>query len=192
MGYRRAGLSNNKLDTFFAHSFRVFSRLKMLWSRRWFRIVAEVLLLLTVLFALRFYTQRDMISGSVPLLQGQMLDGGNYRFPPVPHKPILVHFWASWCPVCRLEEDAVQAISEDHPVITIAMQSGDSEEVKGFMREHGLSFPVLNDPDGVLAGRFGVKAVPSSFVIDADNQIAFRETGYTTEWGLRLRLWLAE
>jgi len=50
---------------------------------------------------------------------------------------------------------------------------------------------VLNDPDGVIATRWGVRAVPASFIVDGAGQIRFVEIGYTTGIGLRLRLWLA-
>jgi alkyl hydroperoxide reductase subunit AhpC len=72
------------------------------------------------------------------------------------------------------------------------MQSGEAEEVISYMQQEKLQFPVINDPDGIVAQRFGVRAVPSSFVIDENNNIMFRETGFTTETGLRLRLWLAK
>ena len=43
-----------------------------------------------------------------------------------------------------------------------------------------------------MARRYGVGGVPASFILDADGRIAFHERGYTTQWGLRLRLWLAK
>lgn len=72
------------------------------------------------------------------------------------------------------------------------MQSGEAEEVIAYLRQENLQFPVINDPEGMLAQRFGVRAVPSSFIIDRNNNIVFRETGFTTGIGLRLRLWLAK
>jgi len=133
-----------------------------------------------------------MISGPAPELQANLLNDGAYALLTDKRRPLLVHFWASWCPICKLEQGSIQSISEDHAVITVAMQSGEAEEVIAYMREEKLKFPVINDPDGVLARRFGVRAVPSSFVIDENNNILFRETGFTTETGLRLRLWLAK
>ncbi|MGE0082668.1 MAG: protein disulfide oxidoreductase, partial [Thiohalomonadaceae bacterium] len=43
-----------------------------------------------------------------------------------------------------------------------------------------------------LAARYGVRAVPTTFIIDGAGRIRFREVGYTTGPGLRLRLWLAD
>jgi thiol-disulfide isomerase/thioredoxin len=135
---------------------------------------------------------RDMVSGTVPEFQGNLLNGESYALLADKRRPLLIHFWASWCPVCELEQGSIQSISDDHAVITIAMQSGEAEEVIAYMQQEKLQFPVINDPDGIVAQRFGVRAVPSSFVIDENNNIMFRETGFTTETGLRLRLWLAK
>ena len=136
--------------------------------------------------------QRGMISGPVPEFQGDLLNGETYALLADRRRPLLLHFWASWCPVCKFGQENIQAISEDHAVITIAMQSGEAEEVLAYMRQERLVFPVINDPDGLLARQFGVRAVPSSFIINEHNKIVFRETGFTTEIGLRWRLWLAK
>jgi hypothetical protein len=50
---------------------------------------------------------------------------------------------------------------------------------------------VIVDARGQLAKRFGVRSVPTTFVIDADSAIRHVEIGYTTERGLTLRMWLA-
>ena len=168
------------------------NKLRQLWQFRWFRIVVEALLIILVLFAVRAWMQRDMVNGTVPEFQGNLLNDEAYALRGDKRRPLLIHFWASWCPVCELEQDSIQSISEDHAVITIAMQSGEAGEVIAYMQQEKLQFPVINDPEGILAQRFGVRAVPSSFVIDENNNIVFRETGFTTETGLRLRLWLAK
>jgi thiol-disulfide isomerase/thioredoxin len=102
-----------------------------------------------------------------------------------------VHFWATWCPSCRLEHGTIQRLSQEHPVVTVAMQSGDAADVAAYLQERGLSFPVRLDERGEAAARWGVRGVPTTFVVDADGQIRFVTTGFTTDVGLRLRLWLA-
>lgn len=164
---------------------------KRLWARRGFRTAVQLVILFLILIGVRAWTQRDLVGGTIPPLQGRLLDGSEYRLGTNRTQPVLLHFWASWCPVCELEEDTINALHQDYPVITVAMQSGTAGEVRAFMQAHGLNFAVINDSDGALARRFGVRAVPTSFIIDVSNQIVFRETGYTTSAGLRLRLWLA-
>ena len=90
-----------------------------------------------------------------------------------------------------MEEDAVDAIAEDHQVITIAMQSGSADDVWNYMIKKGLSFPVLNDADGSLAHAYGVKGVPSTFIVNPQGEIEFTEVGWSTGPGLRAKLWLA-
>ncbi|MBI3478797.1 MAG: redoxin domain-containing protein [Nitrosomonadales bacterium] len=159
---------------------------------RWRGVALNVLLFIAMVAGIRAWQQRDMVSGAAPVLQGMTLSGQIYQLPAHPEQPVLVHFWASWCSICRLEQGAIDAIAQDHPnVITVAMQSGTQEEVARHMQEQGLAFPVVNDPDGRIASLWGVHAVPASFIVDTDGKARFVEVGYTTEAGIRLRLWWA-
>lgn len=158
---------------------------------KWGRRAVELALIVALLLGLRAWQQRDLATGAAPELEGYLLDGTPVSLAEMRGAPVLVHFWAVWCPVCALEEDAVSAIARDHQVITVAMQSGDSGEVAAYLKENGLDFPVLNDPDGLYANRWGVSAVPASFVLDGEGRIRFTEVGYSTGIGLRVRLWMA-
>lgn len=161
-------------------------------AAKWRGYAGNVLLLVILVAGIRAWQQRDMISGPAPALQGLTLAGRPYKLPAHPGKPVLVHFWATWCPICRAEQGAIAAIARDHAnVITVAMQSGSAEEVLRHMREQEIDFPVVNDSDGMLSSAWGVHAVPASFIIAPDGRISFVEVGYTTGIGLRLRLWLA-
>jgi thiol-disulfide isomerase/thioredoxin len=161
-------------------------------ARKWRGYAINVLIIVMLVTGIRWWQQRDMASGMAPALRGETLAGQPYELPAHPGKPVLVQFWATWCPICRAEQSSISAIAKDHAnVITVAMQSGGTEEVSRHMREQGLDFPVLNDPDGRLSGAWGVHAVPASFIISPDGRIRFVEVGYTTGIGLRLRLWLA-
>lgn len=135
--------------------------------------------------------QRDIVSGTAPDINAPMLNGQYFNLYQNKTRPILVHFWASWCPVCKLEQSNIQNISEDYEVITIAMQSGHDAEVKQFMNDEKLSFNVINDEFRIISQKYNIKGVPVSFIVDKDNKIDFVEVGYTTEWGLKLRLWWA-
>jgi hypothetical protein len=59
------------------------------------------------------------------------------------------------------------------------------------MQENDLQFPVMLDESGQLASQFGLKGVPASFILSPGGEIIFVETGYTTELGLRVRMWLS-
>lgn len=160
--------------------------------KKWRGYAINALLFIVVIAGIRMWQQRDMVSGAASVLQGSTLAGMAYQLPAHPEHPVLVHFWASWCPICKAEQSAINEIArDDSSVITVAMQSGKPEEVVKHMQEQGLSFSVVNDPDGLISNAWGVHAVPASFVISTDGKIRFVEVGYTTGIGLRLRLWLA-
>ena len=161
-------------------------------AAKWRGYAASGLVFVIIIVGMRLWQQRDMPDGPSPVLQGVTLAGQLYTLPAHPEKPVLVHFWATWCPVCRAEEDSIAAIAQDHPnTITIAMQSGSSAEITRYMQEQKINFPVVNDTDGMLSRTWGVRGVPTSFIIAPDGQIRFVEIGYTTGLGLRFRLWLA-
>lgn len=156
---------------------------------RWRRGALEAMLLIAIVLAIGQWRKMDLATGPAPSLIGYDLDGKLVRLEPMHDGPVLVHFWATWCPVCRAQDDAIDAIARDHRVVTVAMQSGGEDAIEAYLSDHGLSFPTLADPDASLARAWGVKAVPASFVVGRDDQIHFREVGFTTSWGLRLRLW---
>lgn len=119
-------------------------------------------------------------------LGGEPLSPAAYR-----GQPVLVHFWATWCPICDFVDTSVESVSADYPVITVALQSGSRDQVARHLDDKGLSFPVVNDPSGAIADAYGVTGVPTSFVLDGEGGIRFVSVGYTSEVGLRARLWLA-
>ena len=155
------------------------------------RILLNVLVFVLVLLSVRAYLQKDTVAGLAPAISGQLLNGKEVSLAQYRGEPLLLHFWASWCGICRLEEDGIDALSKDYPVLSVAMQSGSGEEVSAYMQKQGLEFPVLNDPGGDIASGYGVSGVPASFILDGQGAIRFVEVGYTTSLGLRLRLWLA-
>jgi len=159
---------------------------------KWRGYAINILLFVILVAGIRAWQQRDMVSGPAPALRGVTLSGQTYRLSTHPAQPVLVHFWATWCSICRVEQGAIDAIAHENPnVITVAMQSGKPEEVVRHMREQGLGFPVVNDPEGNIAGAWVVHAVPASFIVGTDGKIRFVEVGYTTWIGIRLRLWWA-
>lgn len=160
-------------------------------NKKYTRWVIELVIIFIVLSAVRYWMQRDIISGIAPNINAVMLTGKRFDLYQEKKRPILLHFWATWCPVCKLEQSNIENISNDYSVITVAMQSGNDQELIQFLRDEKLSFKVINDESGVLSKRYNIKGVPVSFIINKNNNIEFVEVGYTTELGLRMRMWWA-
>jgi thiol-disulfide isomerase/thioredoxin len=158
---------------------------------RWQRWAVELLILLLIVGVVQWWQSRGVVSGAAPQLAGELINGGHVDLHAGLDRPVLVHFWADWCPICRLEQGSIQALSQDYRVITVATTSGSADEVRAFMRQQGLGFPVLLDEEGTMAREWGVQGVPASFVIDPAGRVAHATVGYTSGIGLRVRLWLA-
>ena len=159
--------------------------------RGWLNWLRDILILLLLLAAFQWWQTRDLTGAPAPPLSGLLTDGRSVDLRDYRGQPVLVHFWAEWCPICRAEEGSLDALARDYPVLTVATQSGDAAAVAEYLRRQGLSFKTLVDESGKLAGRWGIRGVPSSYVIDAEGRIGAASVGYTTGIGLRLRLWWA-
>lgn len=157
--------------------------------RRWLGHLAWVLLFVAIYSGVRLYQQRTLVEGPAPTLRAALLEGETFDLAAARETPVLVYFWATWCPVCRLEQGSIEAVARDHRVVAIALQSGEPATVRKYLAEHGLRVPVINDSDGRIAHAWGVRATPTLFFVDRHGLIRFRETGFTSETGIRLRLW---
>jgi thiol-disulfide isomerase/thioredoxin len=152
--------------------------------------------LIVLIFAgVQWIKAMPLVRGAAPALDAPLIGGASSQGPVdlagLRGQPVLVHFWATWCSVCRLGEDAIDRIAADHRVIGVALASGDAPSLQRYLDGQGLGYPNIADPDGEIADRWGVTGVPTSFVIDGSGAIRFARVGYTTGWGLRARLWLA-
>ncbi|MCO6411661.1 MAG: protein disulfide oxidoreductase [Thiogranum sp.] len=157
--------------------------------RRVLRWLLQGSILIGVYLALHAWQTRGLASGPAPEFQGRLLDGNQVSLSQFRGRPVLLQFWATWCPVCKLELAGIDRIAQDHAVLSVALDDGTDDALRQWMTNRSVAFPVVPDPAGEIAARFGVRGVPTSLVIDAAGRIRFVEVGYTTETGLRLRLW---
>ncbi|MBN2647648.1 MAG: protein disulfide oxidoreductase [Thiotrichales bacterium] len=167
---------------------------KKLWQKGWVQNLLTVLVFVAVYLALRPYMQGDVIQGQAPILKLQSLSGQTIDLQAMnaTGEPVLVHIWATWCPICTFSRDGIENLAADYPVISIATQSGDDEQLLAYAKEHGMNPAlIVNDLDGAIAKQFGAKGVPADFVIAPNGQIEFVEVGLSSSIGLRLRLWWA-
>jgi len=158
-------------------------------KKRWLRWLLEAALLTGIIFAVHLYQTRNTLSGEAPGFSARLLDGSAVSLHDFRGQPLLLQFWATWCPVCSMEQGSIDAIARDYAVLSVALDEAAADEIRDWMAEKGVSYAVIRDPSGQISGQFGVQGVPTSMILDADGNIRFVEVGYTTELGLRLRLW---
>lgn len=156
--------------------------------------IKEILIAMLLLFIftniISYVRKPSLSSTQLPRLEVRLLDGSSYSLQK--GKPLLLHFWATWCPTCKLEASNIEHISKTYKVLSIAVNSGEKAKVEAYMKERDLHFNVVNDAEGRLAKQFHVTAFPTTFIYDAKGELRFSEVGYTSTAGLLARLHLIE
>ncbi|WP_145590122.1 protein disulfide oxidoreductase [Yersinia aleksiciae] len=106
-------------------------------------------------------------------------------------KPLLIYFWATWCGVCKFTSPSVnQLVQEGENVLTVALRSGDASQIERWLSKKGYQLPVVNDPTGQLSAQWQVSVTPT-LVILYQGKMVQHTSGWTSYWGMKLRLWLA-
>lgn len=153
--------------------------------------LVAILLLTFISLALDYWRSRDMPTGNVPPLVAQTIQGETIDlFALSHHKPVMVYFWATWCPACKFVSPTIDWMSDRYEVVTIATSSGDNRVLKGYMQQNGYTFRVINDHRGELSREWGISATPSVVFIK-DGDITAITTGISTPPGLWLRMLLS-
>ncbi|MDX8414153.1 MAG: TlpA disulfide reductase family protein [Mariprofundales bacterium] len=93
-------------------------------------------------------------------------------------KPLILHFWASWCPPCRTEMPQLNAWKQQHPDAQLIVVSLDGNQADAllFLRQNHISFPAWIT-DSQQAMRMGVRGLPATILIDGDGNIQQRMIG---------------
>lgn len=151
----------------------------------------QLLIVILLLLAFEAVMTRESLGMLAPEIDSVTIAEQHFSLKKFDGKPAVVHFWATWCPVCEVEQGMINSLSKDIPMITVAMQSGTPDKVRDYLKQQGVSYAVVNDERSWLAEQYKVKAVPASFILDGEGRVRFATRGYTTGWGIRVRLWLA-
>lgn len=126
----------------------------------------------------------------------ERLGAGTLRLSDLQGSPVVINFWASWCPPCRREMPELVAAYDRHRdqglvIVGINLQEP-NDLVQGFADDFGITFPLVIDRDGEVADawRLGgpIQGLPTSYFIDADGVVQDLFYGPLTEEFLEERL----
>jgi thiol-disulfide isomerase/thioredoxin len=112
-----------------------------------------------------------------PDFQLETFGGENYTLSELRGKPILINFWASWCPPCRSEMPAIQNVYDefrDQGFEVLAVNSTHQDNLGDaitFAQIHKLSFPILLDRNGSVGDLFEIRSLPTTFFVDRQGTI---------------------
>ena len=108
-------------------------------------------------------------------------DGKPIKLSDMKGTPVVLNFWASWCPPCKAEMPEFDEIAKEYAgkVVFMMVDLTDGvqetqEEAQAFIDSMGYTFPVYFDLDGEAAYEYGIQSIPTTFFIDANgNLIAY-------------------
>ncbi len=130
-----------------------------------------------------------LVHYAAPVLSLSDLAGTAHALADYRGQVVLVNLWATWCPPCQAEMPVLQKYYEKHRqdgFTVLAIEDGEpASEVRTFVRQYGLTFPVLLDPSHAATDQaFKTPNLPSSYVISRDGQVRLAWYGAISEANL--------
>lgn len=149
------------------------------------RLVSPTTLLLSLVLLLSPLLAAAEHPGQLgqPLIpfKGTTLDGKSYDLQAsIGSKPVMLVFWASWCPTCRSEIPKINQLAakfQNRGMEFIAVNVGynDSiERAQSFVQKTGMSYPAYFDGSGNIAEQYGLQGVPTIIIADKHGIVRFR------------------
>jgi len=154
-----------------------------------FRIVSQSLLLIVVFIGIQVWQSLGVIKGQAPIILDQSLEGNEIDLRQYQSKPVVIYFWAEWCPICKYETPVINELAKNYQVISVATFAENKQGIMQYLKDESIDMPVIYDENDEWARLYNVNAVPASFIIDEKGNVRFVEKGFTSSIGLRLRLW---
>lgn len=151
----------------------------------------QIILLMVMIWGVDLWMTRNTVHATPPTINRLTISGEQFSTDSFKGQASLIHFWGTWCPICNIEQGTIDNMGENYPLVTVAMQSGSDDEINEYLSDKGVSYRVINDNSGAISEQYGVKSVPTTFVLDREGNIKFVTQGYSSELGLRFKLWLA-
>lgn len=162
-------------------------------SRRLFIVGAAAVALLVAVVILDA-TGRDTIvetDESLPSAEFALFEGGTGSFDEYRGSPLVINFWASWCPACVNELPEFQAVHErlGDEVAFLGLANADRRSAaEALAAEVGLTYTLGDDPDGAIFRSLDLIAMPSTLFVSADGTIEEVFAGQLTEEALVERI----
>lgn len=162
--------------------------------RRLLREMIWLTVLLAVgVVAVKWWNARDLLPANgveiQPFLMRDM-DGTGKSITDFRGKTVLLHFWAPWCGVCKMEVGRLNALNADLPdgaaLVAVALDST-ADDVAAFIKTHDVEYPVYLADDRV-GKQLQIRQFPTTYALNRQGRIVARDAGWSPTWNFRRML----
>ena len=131
------------------------------------------------------------VGEAAPALVATELDNTSFDLSAFHGKVVIVNFWATWCPPCRLEMPDLDIISthfQPQGLVILSITDESGLTVTPFITQMGYHPQVLFDSDGKVHRLFHVNGIPKNFVFDRDGKLVAQSIDQCTQHQLLMML----
>ena len=124
-----------------------------------------------------------VVAGTVaPEFELPGIDGKTHKLSEYRGKVVFLNFWATWCKPCEEEIPSMQKLHENlkgfpFEIVAVSVDKEGPEVVEPFLKNYGVTFPVLQDRKGRTKELYKTTGVPETFIIDQNGVIAEKVWG---------------
>jgi thiol-disulfide isomerase/thioredoxin len=131
------------------------------------------------------------VGDTAPDFEYTLSDGTAHRLSELRGKRVLLNFWATWCEPCRAEMPDLQRAANDYGDSVVILGVNKLEPVAvipPFADELQIRFPLIVNTKGDIANRYAARNIPTSFFINTDGTVGFRQIGVMNYGFMKLHL----
>lgn len=146
--------------------------------------------LFSTLSVIKVPPAKDPIRINLEDLNGKSISISDFK-----DKIVFLNFWTTWCPTCRIEMPSMEKLhqklkNKDFAMVTVNLRESVSK-VKAFFKEFKLTFTALLDSTGLVGASFGIRSIPTTYILDKTGRIIGRVNG-PREWDSKAAIALFE
>lgn len=109
------------------------------------------------------------------------INGQQFRLSDFKGKIVFLNFWTTWCPECLIEMPSMEKLhrrlnDKKFAMIAVNLQEPASR-IKNFLKKYPLTFTILLDTKGEIGPQFGIRAIPTTYILDKDGGIIGKAFG---------------
>jgi thiol-disulfide isomerase/thioredoxin len=118
------------------------------------------------------------------------LDGKTLQLSDFKDRPVLLNFWATWCPPCRAEIPSIEEIHRNHAssdglvIIGISLDSTGVQAVKEFVKEANMTYRIAMGTEKIVQDYGNIQGIPATFLINRKGEVVRKLVGYQSHEAL--------